>query len=119
MVSSKERLKLIQQYRHEPVCTYGVLIRAAAGLLFIAISAVIGVTSRSGSDSDSPRVEVQRYDRAAASASRKLYEERRARFETRQSEPAPSALMSGVQAEGSPAILPAAVHRTDPAFSVE
>lgn len=119
MVSSKERLKLIHQYRHEPVCVYGTLLRAAAGLLLIAISAVIGVTSRSGRDADPPRAEVQRYDRAAASVSRKLYEERRARFEARQSEPETSALASDVQAEGSPAILPATVHRADPAFSVE
>lgn len=65
MVSSKERLKLIHQYRHEPVCVYGTLLRAAAGLLFIAISAVIGVTSRSDRDADLPQAEVQRHDRAA------------------------------------------------------
>jgi hypothetical protein len=119
MVSSKERLKLIYQYRHEPVCVYGTLLRAAAGLLFIAISAAIGVTSRSGRDADPPRAEVQRYDRAAASVSRKLYEERRARFEARQSEPAASVLTSDVPAEGSPVVLPTAVHRIDPAVSVK
>lgn len=119
MVSSKERLKLIYQYRHEPVCVYGTLLRAAAGLLLIAISAVIGVTSRSGRGADPPRAEVQRYDRAAASVSRKLYEERRARFGAQQSEPATSALTLDVQTERSPVILPATVHRSDHAASVE
>ena len=119
MVSSKERLKLIRQYRHEPVCVYGTLLRAAAGLLLIAISAAIGFTSRSGKDADAPRAEVQRHDRAA-SVSRKLYEKRRARFgAARQSGPAASALTSDVPAEGSPVILPAAVHRSDQGLSVE
>lgn len=42
MVSFHEREKLIREYKGEPACVLGLLMKCAAGLLFIVGAALIG-----------------------------------------------------------------------------
>jgi hypothetical protein len=84
MVSSYERRKLMRDFRREPACALALILKCVAGLLIIAGVALIGAQSDLSGDVATERLQAQRHDSASLAHSRRLYEERRARFESRQ-----------------------------------
>ena len=83
MVSSHERHKLMRNFRREPACVLALMLKCVAGLLIIAGVALIGAQTDLSGDVAADRLHAQRHDSASLAHGKRLYEERRARFESR------------------------------------
>lgn len=117
MVSSQERRKLMQDFRHEPACVYALLCKCVAGLLAIAGVALFGTQTDHSRDAE-PTPQTRRQESASLSHSRSLYEERRARLGAPQNAGSAShaALAKPVSAACGPSV---SVHRETPLHACE
>lgn len=105
MVSSQERQKLIRQYRHEPVCVLGLMLKCIAGLLIIAGVALIGVQTNPDAQTVAHGLQQQRQDSASFKHGRTLQDEETARFAAQQNGSGMavrSSLSSPVSTAGAP-----------------
>lgn len=84
MVSSHERHKLMGDFRREPACVLALILKCVAGLLIIAGVALIGAQTDLSRDAAPGMPQARRHDSASLAQSKRLHEERRARFESRQ-----------------------------------
>jgi len=105
MVSSHERRKVMRDFRREPACALALILKCVAGLLIIAGVALIGAQTDVSGDVATERLHAQRHHSALLAHDRRLYEERRARFESRQNAGGPvmwSSLSNPANAASAP-----------------
>jgi hypothetical protein len=106
VINSSERIRLIQQYRHQPACVLAVMLRAMGGLLLIVIVTVLGMQTRSPDGPEDGDARHKMHERASVSHARQLYEERRANFQGRQKLSAVSSATSPVRVDEPQTVLP-------------
>jgi len=80
VITSEERARLLEQFKDEPVYAFGLVLRCAAALLVIALTASIGVHMGIGRDVDELRAYTNRHVGSSIAHSRTLLEQRRLRF---------------------------------------
>lgn len=83
MMTADERNKLIEDFRNEPVYATALVIQCAAGLLLIALIAVIGVHAGLRDESDTSTAAASVHETTSLAHSRALYEQRRTQFANR------------------------------------
>lgn len=84
MVSSHCRRKLRREFRREPACVIALMAKCVAGLLIIAGVALFGAETNLNGDGGANRLQVQHHHRPSLAQTKRLYDERRARFASRQ-----------------------------------
>ena len=100
MVSERERTRLMESFKQEPVTGLAVIIKCAAGLLVVAGLAVIGAGGDSAETSAiaANKFRWQQHETAAVAHSKLLYEERQARIEPKQPAAAPGIELTSAHA---------------------
>ena len=85
MVSHDEKERLLRNFRHEPAVGLGVVLKCAACLLILAGLSVIGSTAKFQSEAPFGALvdggSAHHHERASVVESKKVFDERRARFE--------------------------------------
>lgn len=84
MLRSDDRRKIIRGFDHDSASVVAVMLKCAGGLLIIACVALLGAKTDLGRDVAPDRPQAQRPENASLAHSKRLYEERRARFESSQ-----------------------------------
>lgn len=84
MIGNEERNRLMRDYRREPVYAWGIVLRCAAGLAIVGLIATIGLQTGSEQQDVAAIPAKHVTERASLSHSKRLYEERGARFRSAQ-----------------------------------
>jgi hypothetical protein len=117
MVSQREKTRLMQTFRHQPVTGVAVIIKCAAGLLVVAGLAFIGASAEDPEASaiSASKLRRQQHETTAIAHSKTLYQERQARIEPKQPKAEGIELTSAHAAEVGNEARPSNLTRSEPA----
>ena len=117
MVSQRERTRLMEAFKHEPVAGAAIIIKCAAGLLVVAGLAVIGASADNPETSAiaANKVRWQQHEAAAVAYNKGLSQERQTRIEPKKSGAAGGIELTSAHAADIPSeARPSSLTQTEP-----